>query len=1114
MRREQCERVAWMVIVCLAELVLATPQAVAYDNGVVPVNTPASARRLITHLVATHKDKLPNGPAWLAELDQIETALAQHTASAAEHKAAEASLAALIRRVALANPLLDNDKLVLVRRKQDEKGFGFVSLNSYVNDNIPRRPWDNEIVIVSNLRGTPEVTPLYRQPNEGIMRDIDLHFDGKRLLYSSINEHGNWGVFELDLDSKAVRELTPNDQRDVQFFDACYLPEDGFIVTASTAGMQGLPCENGGKPMANLYRVNTETKAVRQLTFEQDSDWHPSVMEDGKVLYLRWEYSDVPHYMSRILFSMNPDGRNQRAIWGSGSLFPTAYKNPRQIPGNPDLFIGVVGGHHAPSESGRLLVVDPRLGTRYPFRFDPVSKEWGPEDTHINIFPRVFPKEVTGCVQEIPGFGRDVVGNVYDNQGGDATYQFAYPYPLDENFFLVSMRQQRRGVFGVWLVDRFDNMVKLAELPDSHLFQPIPLIARETPPVQHDMTDPESDTGTMFITDIYAGHGLKNIPRGKATQLRLFAYHFGYNGSGGHESVGQESSWDVKRILGTVDVEKDGSVCFNVPANTPISIQVLDEDGAALQLMRSWTLCMPGESLSCVGCHEDSKEATPTDRKIAAQKPPQEITPWFGPPRPFGYETEIQPLLDAKCIACHNDDNKSARGLLSFEAHNTGDWRTDTSYAALNPYCRHPGPETELEILKPMEYHASTSELVQRLRKGHFGVELSREDWERLYTWIDLNLPYRGWWNNPPQEKRRLELATLYAGLDTNPEQEYRDSLLAASTQKRSEVIRVTPDEIDKLLAAARTGGAGDATKLPKWEFSREVAMRRQVSADAVNPHRLVVPLNEKESITLVRIPAGRFVMGQADGYPDEQPLNTVTIEKPFWMAMTETTNAQYGAFDPDHDTRYLKEDGKDHVVPGYIANHPRQPAARLSWQEATQFCKWLSEKTGKKVTLPTEAQWEWAARAGTATPFYYGDRDANFSTWANLADAGLRRTYTSWDGGSKVHRRRDYSGTFPLRDDRFTDNWFVVDYVAECWANPWELYDIIGNVSEWTQSDYKPYPYSETDGRNDGDITTKKVARGGSWCDRPRTASAAMRLAYETYQKVHNVGFRIIIEE
>jgi hypothetical protein len=815
-------------------------------------------------------------------------------------------------------------------------------------------------------------------------------------------------------------------------------------------------------------------------------------------MYLRWQYTETPHYFDRMLFTMQPDGRQQRALWGSGAFFPTAFKHPRPVPTHPSMILGVVGGHHSLPESGRLMLVDPNLGTHYPFRHDPETKEWGVPGTHSDIVPRVYPKEVTGCVQEIPGWGRDVIGDVYDNQGGDCKYTFAFPYPLNEKYFLVNMWLDHQGTWGLYLVDKFDNIVKLYDLPDAGLFEPIPLIPRERPPVRPDLTVAGEKEGTMFITNVYEGRGLNGkypnaftpqIPKGKAKFLRIFSYHWAYWNTGNFTSIGQFSGYDIKRIIGTVPIEDDGSVAFKVPANTPISMQVLDEDGAALQIMQSWTIAMPGENVSCVGCHEKTNDVTPATTTIASRKPPQTITPFYGQPRPFGYATEVQPVLDKYCVKCHNDTNKKATGILSFAVGNPPDrWEQNQSYQSLNPFVRRPGTESDIATKSPMDYHASTSELVQRLRRGHYGVQLDKEAWDKLYTWIDLNAPYRGAWNSPKNESRRLELQKLYAGIDDNPEDEFRN--VAVSRGNDIDIPQVSPDEINKLLKHNDDGtshftasiGAlpkvvGDKVTVSGFPFRYNEAKQRQAALaptgnfypDGIVAREIVVgtkKLNDNQSgdehikIRFVKIPAGDFVIGSIDGFDDERPRCVVHIEKPFWIAESEITNEQYAQFDSEHDTGYEGEHGFDHVNPGYIANHRNQPVARVSWQEAMKFCDWLTKKIERekvainekrtvRVTLPTEAQWEWAARAGTDQAFYFGHRFADFSYYANLADAGLRKTLqfhegNDWDGqdrrrplnfisqgGSSLIKHRRYfpvGSTFPLRDDRFTDKWFTVD--------------------------------------------------------------------------------------
>jgi formylglycine-generating enzyme required for sulfatase activity len=1070
--------------------------ALAVNNGDVPVNTPASARRMIEDLTKTYGERYAGGREYLRRLASIEAKLKRGKSD----ESARAELEALLREASLANPLLDFDKVLVIRRTREANR----ALNSHTSDTLKRTGWDNEISELSNLRGEVTVRTVYRH-GDSVIKHMDLNFDGKRLMFSGVGANGSWAVLEVDTSGKGLRELTPDDQRDVQWFDGCYLPEDGYILSCSTAGMQGLPCENGGKPMVNLYRVDTRSRKVRQLTFEQDSDWHPRVHHNGRVLYLRWEYTDTPHYYSRYLFHMNPDGTAQMEYWGSGSYFPTAFVWARPVPRHTSMVVGIVSGHHAKSETGRLLLIDPDRGRKYPLRFKPTDKIWGKPKSDINLHPEVFPANVTGCVQEIPGWGRDVVGNVYDGQGGGQKYTFGTPLPLSEKYFLVSMQgfgQAGRGKWTLCLVDVFDNMTTVYADPKYSLFEPIPLLAKTKPPVLPDRTLEEAPAA-VFCSDIYGGRGLRGIPRGKVKRLRVYSYHFGYVRSGGHESCGLESGWDIKRILGTVPVEPDGSFYFQAPANTPLAIQPLDEDGAALALMRSWMVGMPGEVLSCNGCHEEHSEVMPVKYASAAGRRLREIEPWHGPARPLAFATEIQPTLEKYCVGCHNEKTKADKGRLSFEKSDPGNWRRDASYLNLVAFVRHPGPESDLDMYDAMEWHASTSPLVRMLKKGHHGVRLDAEAWDRLYTWIDLNAPHRGMWNNTRYEKRRLDLAKLYAGVVTNPEQEHRQALAAVGARGRTEPI----------IPPKRTPTAPDGLKAAGFPFPAARAKAMQSAIGGPTPR--VVDLGGGAKISLVRIPAGSFVMGSQAGRPDEAPRSVVRIARSFWMGVCEVTNAQYAAFDADHDTRYLDENGKDHSVPGYIANHADQPVARVSWREATAFCDWLSKRTRLKVALPTEAQWEWAARAGAATQFYYGDCDTDFSTYANLADSDRRNLAASWDGGSKIHVRRPYpdNWVFPLREKRFKDNWFVVDYVGQCQPNAWGLKDIVGNVCEWTQSSYGPYPYKDDDGRNDGNRKKPKVARGGSWYDRPVDAGSSVRFVYQPYQKVFNVGFRVVVE-
>jgi formylglycine-generating enzyme required for sulfatase activity len=254
--------------------------------------------------------------------------------------------------------------------------------------------------------------------------------------------------------------------------------------------------------------------------------------------------------------------------------------------------------------------------------------------------------------------------------------------------------------------------------------------------------------------------------------------------------------------------------------------------------------------------------------------------------------------------------------------------------------------------------------------------------------------------------------------------------------------------------------------------------------------------------------------MGDADGPADERPVARVVIAQPFWMGACEVTNAQFRRFNPGFESRYFNKRHARHDDQGLPLDDPRQPVIGVSWQDAMEFCQWLSQHTGRRFTLPTEAQWEWACRAGSATPLAFGGLDADFAPWANLADAAFGAALLA-DGS------RQYSGGVEhlwvdgadLSDRRYNDRAVVTAPVGSFRPNAWGLFDLHGNAAEWTRSEYRPYPYRDDDGRNAIGSSRRRVVRGGSFYDPPRRSRSAARLDYPAWQRVFNAGFRVVAE-
>ncbi|MFP4502693.1 MAG: SUMF1/EgtB/PvdO family nonheme iron enzyme [Candidatus Hydrogenedentota bacterium] len=1026
-------------------------------------------RMAIKDLCQTFPGRYAQGPGFLERLQALHT---EHDrlprdAGADAFAPLVARFEALHREALLANPLCGFDRLLLIRRRADHLGL---PLNFNGNTDLEPTGYGNTLVTIAPGAPASETETVFRPTGDRFIGDLDLHYDAEKLLLSIPDKQGRWGVAELHLATGTLDILPLIDEPDVHNYDACYLPDERIVFT-STAPFHGVPCVGGRSKVANLYLRGREGQ-IRRLTNDQDHNWCPAVLNNGRILYQRWEYTDIAHAFTRLLFHANPDGSQQMEYYGSNSFWPTAMFYAQPIPGHPTEVVAVIGGHHGTPRQGELVILDPARGRH----------------------------EANGAVQRIPGYGEPVEPVILDSLADASWPRFLHPFPLSEKYFLVSCKPTKTAHWGIYLVDIFDNFVLLHEEPGWAMLEPIPL--RETPrqPIIPDVVDPSRTDANVLLMDVYRGPGLDGVPRGSVEALRLVSYSFTYHGLGAEpDRVGLDGPWDVKRILGTVPVADDGSAHFKVPACTPVSVQPLDAEGKALALMRSWFTAAPGETLSCVGCHEKQNMAPPIDAAPQAfRREPSPIEPWYGPARGFSFEREVQPVLDAYCIECHHGGTlpdgratfdltaqPAARVPSAFQMH------FSPAYMALRRWVHTPTLESDAHLLPPRDFHADTSKLVQILRDGHYGVRLDTEAWQRLITWIDLHAPFHGTWHevvaaNPDKHaaalhgaERRRALHKRYAGIDEDPEAVYPPAKLDA----------VPPPPMPE-SPPKPTGQTPHTAPKP-----------------AGNRQTVAVTLADGVTMTLVRVEPGTFVMGSDEGYPNERPAHMQTIEQPFFIGRTEVTNRQYACFDPAHDsgleTGEAYQFGDDER--GFPLDRPTQPVVRVSWDDARAFCGWLSEKTGDRFALPTEAQWEYACRAGSASPLWYGTLDDDFSSAANLSDATHHTVYYP-------HVPTAIPPWRPA-DTRFDDGWRVAARAGAFDPNPWGLFDMHGNVSEWTRSRYAPYPGAADQRGTYTASGRRKVVRGGSWRDRPKRARSAFRLHYHASQAVHDVGFRIVCE-
>ena len=994
------------------------------------------------------------------------------------------------KAILLGNPLLDPDKIVAVRYKLGSTARQAMApslgtqANNWSNQESARRSgFDAEIVELSNLRGDMQMKSIFKPivPDASIA-DLRMHWDANRVMFTTLMGENDkrWNVYEVKLDGTGCKKLIENEEPDLEFYDGTYLP-DGRIIANSNIGYQGVPCVSGDDPVGNMVLYTPEQKNLRRLTFDQDANWNPVVMNNGRVMYTRWEYTDLTHYYSRIVMHMNPDGTENKALYGSGSMFPNSTFDIQPLPGHGSAFVGIISGHHGVARSGRLIIFDPTKGR----------------------------KNVQGMVQEIPHRNRPIQELIKDELVNGVWPQFVKPTPLNDKYFLVAAKLDPQSLWGLYLVDIYDNVTCLMQAEGEGYISPILVKETKTPPAIPDRVKLNEKEATIFIQDIYEGEGLRGIPRGTVKELRLHAYEYAYvKTRSDHNWHGIQSGWDIKRLLGTVPVEEDGSAIFKVPANTPISIQPIDKDGVAVQWMRSWVTGQPGEVVSCIGCHEDQNQIPIPKRVMASQKAAVPLKAPEGGVRSFTFDLEIQPILDRACIACHNGEGK-AFDLRGGKKDKLG---YGTSYLNIHPYVHRQGGEGDMVVLQPYEYHPNTSELVRILKKGHHNVKLTDAEWLKLYNWIDYNAPDKGYFDANvlgkeiipyqgfDQIERRKELTDKYAnGMGVDWKKEIAD--YASYLKAQGPITPVMPEKAAPVKVKN--------VKAKGWPFDK-AAIKDMLAKETSN--RKEVEIAPGVKINFVRIPAGEFVMGSYNGESDAYPTAKVKIDKPFWMGEMEITNQQFNAIYPDHDSRFVDQLWKDHVVQGYPANEPNQPVIRVNYNDAMDYCKQLSEKTGLNITLATEAQWEWACRAGSDSDFWYGDMNTDFGKYENLADkTTLLFAVSGVDPKPMSPNSYWYKYYTYLPKEEGVDDGQLIQTGEKVYeANPFGLYNMHGNVSEWTRSDYVPYPYNpKTKLTSD-----HKVVRGGSYIERPKFSTAYARKAYYPYQRVFNVGFRVIIED
>lgn len=710
--------------------------------------------------------KVPDFSAELVELGALEKQLADPQVKAGDTQTARSLYLAVRRvkrRIAFKNPAIDFARLLLIDQPYPR---GPEWTHEAVHRMGHRAVPGGRLLVLDRLHPGSRVRQLF-PPKPGSFWRPDISFDGKTVLFCfKAHDEKSFHLYEINIDGTGLRQLTDSDYDDI---DPIYLP-DGHIMFTSTRGNTYVRCG----PYIYSYvltRCDADGHNVYLISCNSEPDFVPALLNDGRVVYSRWEYSDKDQNRVQSLWATNQDGTGTAVVWGNQSIWPDHLAEPRPIPGSGRVMFTGVGHHNW--FIGSIGIVDPQRGSNFPHGLTQVTSD----------LPWAEVGNPPGTLRESPH---------YHASGGYTGYLGAYP--LSREDFIVSARG-REDKFRVYLMDVYGNRELIHE-GFYNAWYAIPVKARPCPPRQSSTVAwpgtgkdrQPTKPGLFHNPDVY--QGVPELPRGRVKYLRVLqqdttpysTWHKKFAFSGPVISAVQSEA--VKRIVSIVPVETDGSVFFEAPAGKALFFQLLDEHYRALHTMRSFTGVMPGERRGCVGCHE-MQSVAPSARRSMALAVRREPTPLSPPPwgtESIGYHRFVQPVLDRYCGKCHEGDGEARKDFdLTvrpapgvFEKHFQEPYLTLIGPAAwphpvpttdqlgfglagafpvyvLQPdetYPNDPATDQSSTIwrtLRPMQYLSFRSRLIELASSGkHYQVEVDPTSLRRLIAWVDANCPYLG----------------------------------------------------------------------------------------------------------------------------------------------------------------------------------------------------------------------------------------------------------------------------------------------------------------------------------------------------------------------------------
>jgi hypothetical protein len=589
-----------------------------------------------------------------------------------------------------------DDIIFAARALNPTDGHWYANFGYYSHDPNRKAYAEGTKLYRLNL-ATRQLTALLADARGGV-RDPQVSYDAKTILFSyRPGGTENYHLYEIDSDGTALKQLTDGPFDDIE---PAYLPEGG-IVFVSSRCKRWVNCWL--TQVAVLHRCEADGQNIRALSSNNEHDNTPWPLSDGRLLYTRWEYVDRSQVHFHHLWAMNPDGSGQMAWYGNMNPGITMI-DAKPIPGSDKIVASFSPGHGQREHDGVITVVDANGGPDAANFAKPINK----------------------------------------------SARFRDPWAFSEECFLAASRNT------LVVMDSTGRTEQILKLPPEDVaaklecHEPRPLAARPREPIVQPRTRPDSNQGYFVLADVNQGRNMAGVKQGEIKKLLVLEtlpmpIHY----TGGMEPISYGGTFTLERILGTVPVEEDGSAYFEVPALRSVFFVALDEHDMSVKRMQSFATVMPGERLSCVGCHEHRAQtpqaAFHTTR--AVRKAPAKIEPIRDVPDVFDFPRDVQPILNSLCADCHGYEKTARGGPRAGRLMLTGDrgpLYSQSYYMMTIARLFADGRNQPKSNYDPRTLGSSASRLLTMLDGSHYGVKATEHQKKMLRLWIESAAAYPG----------------------------------------------------------------------------------------------------------------------------------------------------------------------------------------------------------------------------------------------------------------------------------------------------------------------------------------------------------------------------------